>query len=217
MPKSLEDRIEERARQRVRDILSSGGVPEADIGKEILFLLPIEFVRMYQELWDLVFGQGQSPGGGGRDEGRIKRSGGAKGKGSEMKTRKMSGASGSGKRWKDKPEVVRSAEASAAKSRLDRKLVRAVETALKESRRKNNEDGKSGDETPKSELLGNGLVNHSGRTYPSQPKSDKSDTVENPLGNGEATATGERGNSRNRRCPECGSFQGPSWKRCPFH
>jgi hypothetical protein len=212
MPKSLEDKIEERARRRYRDMLASAGVSEADIGKEILFLLPTEFVRMYQELWDLAYGEVLgSPGGGGRDEGRIKRSGSAKGKGSEMKTRKMSGAAGGGKRYTPHATIIRREEAVDAKIKLDRKLVRAAETALKQSREQTNVADATGSPigaAGQAEVKANSAV---------PAHSDPNRTKGTHVPDSRETAHGRSGNSRTLQCSDCGQFQGPTWIRCPFH
>jgi len=211
MPKTVEDRIEDEVRKRLSERLASGGVASSRISQEILFMLPSEFVRMYCELYDRCFGPIMvGVGDGGKDEGRIKRKGGAVGKGSEMKTRKMSGAQGGGKRFVQGNVPIKDEESLEKKRRLDRKLVRSVEESLRGTRRGGGEPSHVTDR--------HGAVG-AGRFPDGQAKLSEGvgKGQIGQIGHGEASVEQQSGNSQNRQCPECGRWMGPSWIRCPFH
>lgn len=167
MAKRTEDHIQDEVRRRISQYHAAAGVPSGDIAKEVLYLLPSEFVRAYLELFWRALGEPVSPqGDGGKDEGRIKARGISK---SPMNTRNIPAAQ-AGRKYVQSVWPVRDEKAMDAKVKLDRQLVRAAEKTWREL-------------GGPSELRGNAASK----------------------------------NSQQRRCGECGQFQGPGWLRCPFH
>lgn len=138
MARTERDQHEAEVQRRITDMMASAGLSESRAALEVLYLLPIEFVRMYTELFELsVSWSPQTAGGGGKDEGRIKASGRSDGGDQHaggMNTRNIKAASGSGKRYHRKHWALRSQGAIEAKRKLDRALIRSATTALKDAR-----------------------------------------------------------------------------------
>lgn len=119
MSRSQEDIFEEEVKRRLRIALSNAGVEGPTANTEVLYMLPAEFVRKYRNLFDKALSW--SPQGlETKDEGRIKARG--------------QGAKSTGKRFRAGGGAygVKSEAAANAKRRLDRKLIRAIRTALEE-------------------------------------------------------------------------------------
>jgi hypothetical protein len=130
MPKKLEDRLEEELRRRSTSAAASAGLDRGRMEMEVLFLLPSEFVRMYRELFDRAFADPIRPtSDGGKDEGRVK----AKAKGDPVRHVSANGAKSTSKRFREGTWPIRDEQALAAKQKLDRKLVRAAESAATEA------------------------------------------------------------------------------------
>jgi hypothetical protein len=120
---SFEDRVEEELRRRMTAVASAAGVDRGRIELEVLFLLPPEFVRLYQALFRRALADPVAPiGDGGKDEGRIKASGKPN---DPMKARSMGGASG-GKRFVRGAWPIRDEAALQAKTLLDRRILAAI-------------------------------------------------------------------------------------------
>lgn len=131
MAKRTEDHIQDEVRRRIVAYHAAAGVPRQNIALEVLFLLPPEFVRAYQELfWQAVSDPISPQGDGGKDEGRIKAKGTSR---DPMRARSMGGAA-PGKRYIQSNWPVRDPRAADAKSKLDRSLVRSVTRVLSELR-----------------------------------------------------------------------------------
>jgi hypothetical protein len=122
MARTAEDSREDDARRRYADFLRSAGVDEGRVALEVLYLLPVEFVRAYRELYELCF---SSDSGSARDN--VKASGVGR---SPMNTRSMSGAAGNGKKYYKGSWIIRSERALDEKRKLDRKLIRSGAAAL---------------------------------------------------------------------------------------
>lgn len=147
--------IEDQVRVRVADALRSAGVNEGRVGVEVLYMLPKEFVRAYEELWYEIHGYEQvasGSGGGGdgrslgldeasvkRDEAKIRKEGGKDADGKSrgvqkggLSTRAGYGVGGGGKRYKANRDGMRvgmsekSEEALEVKRLVDRKLMKLV-------------------------------------------------------------------------------------------
>lgn len=126
MSRSYEDNIEDEVRRRLRTALTEAGVPSDQANTEVLYMLPAEFIRGYRKLFDEALSW--SPQGlETKDQGRIKARG--------------VGAKGGGKRFRNGGAYgVKSELAGEAKRKLDRKLIRAIRTALEEAHQ-SKEDG----------------------------------------------------------------------------
>lgn len=130
MAKSHADRIQDEVNRRMSAMAASAGVSRSRIELEVLFLLPPEFVRMYQELFQHALADPVTAGDGGKDEGRVKAAGKPR---DSMRARSMAGAK-SGKRFVAGHWPIRSEEAIEAKRKLDRSLVKAADKALRDAR-----------------------------------------------------------------------------------
>lgn len=147
MARDMKDVVEAEAQRRYTDLLASAnldalGIGSSRVATEVLFMLPGEFVRAYKELFEMALSWSpQTPGGGGKDEGKIKASGKTKGgKGEQgMHTREMGPAKSGGKRYTHRHFAIKSEAAVRAKSRLDRRLVRAADDAIRAARAENAE------------------------------------------------------------------------------
>src|SRR5688572_21341706 len=128
MARTVEDRIEDEVRRRLSEAGASAGLAKARLSQEVLFLLPPEFVRLYQDLFDRALGDPvQRAGDGGKDAGRLKASGKSK---DPMRARSRAGAA-HGKRFVAGVWPIRSELALEEKQRLDRAIIRAAEKAVR--------------------------------------------------------------------------------------
>src|SRR5262245_60822938 len=116
MAKTLADKVEDEIRKRVANAAAAAGVDNGRIELETMWLLPSEFVRMYQELYHMALGPAVSSGtDGGKDEGRVKAPGKPR---DELRVRSMAGAK-PGKRYVNQVFPIRDEEALEAKRKLD--------------------------------------------------------------------------------------------------
>lgn len=131
----VQDSIEREVRRRVSDALAEagvGGLGGDRVAIEVLYMLPPEFVRTYRQLFDMALEWSPKSGSGIRDEASATRASGGD-KRDPTNSRTIRGAQDSGgKRWRQMPWTVRSEAASEAKSRLDRRLVEAAQSAVRE-------------------------------------------------------------------------------------
>jgi hypothetical protein len=213
MAKKAEDHYEQEVRRRYADMLAAAGIDAGRLSLEVLYLLPPEFVRMYTELFDKALSVSPTSAGPmGKDEGRVKKAVRREGVGareSQIKGTKKAHK----KHW-----VVRSEPAMEAKRRLDRSLVRSVERALEQARRR--------------DKVVIGAATKSGPAVPddTQVVLPTADRGENKAQQGlrtEQSTVVNNGDSRSKepdrmqtpvnQCPVCGQFQSPRWTRCPFH
>lgn len=185
--RSIEDQVQAEVRRRWADYWSGAGLDEGRLGQEVLFLLPVEFVRMYQELFELALQANPSGADSGsrRDEGQIKASGrtGARDQHASagMHTRELHAAvtkPAFKQKW-----VLRSEVAGTEKRKLDRKIVRAVASALRVVK----------DEAARERAIRAGL----------------------DAGAKATPEIGDKGDMR-RICPTCSETLMTGWVRCPF-
>jgi hypothetical protein len=127
VPKTTEDAIEEEVRRRYANFLSEAGVNGGRVAQEILYMLPVEFVRMYSELFGMALRV--DSGGMSKDEGSVKAKGSV-GARDPLNARTIRGAQGNGKRWKNPSTVVKSESALEEKRRLDKRLVYLVSHSI---------------------------------------------------------------------------------------
>lgn len=121
-------------RDALRELAESGGLPSAQLGLEILYLLPDDFVKGYQEIFHAAMQGGRGEAISGRGGG-IEKSGGAKGivLGSEVGAQ----ASGTGKRWRSRTsEGVGSEKALDVKQSVDTELRLIMDQAQRALRSK---------------------------------------------------------------------------------
>jgi hypothetical protein len=113
------------------EIAAAAGIDHGRLSIEVLFLLPPQFVREYQWLFDQALDSPVRPqSDGGKDEGRVK----AKGKPrDDLRARSMGGAKKS-KRSVSGYWPIRDEEAMKVKGKLDRRLVRATTQAVDDLR-----------------------------------------------------------------------------------
>lgn len=131
-------------RDALRELMESGGLPESQLGLEVLFLLPDSFVKFYQDLFHrALIGAGSSAisgRGGGIDKAR-----GNTGMVLGSDTRLQS--QGTGKRWKNPSNNLGSDTAMKVKERIDRELEALVHDGTDALKKKATgpTGGKSGD------------------------------------------------------------------------
>lgn len=127
MSQTHTDRVNDEVRRRMTEIAAAGGIDRGRLSIEVLFLLPPQFVRMYQSIFDAALDDPVKPQlAANKDEGRIK----AKGKPrDDLKARSMGGAK-KGKRSVSGYWPVRDEDAMKIKDLLDRRIVRAVGQAV---------------------------------------------------------------------------------------
>jgi len=123
------DRVTDEVRRRMAEIAAAAGIDHGRLSIEVLFLLPPQFVRQYQWLFDQALDSPVRPqSDGGKDEGRVK----AKGKPrDDLRARSMGGAKKS-KRSVSGYWPIRDEEAVKIKALLDRRIVRAVNQAVED-------------------------------------------------------------------------------------
>lgn len=136
MAKTHQDRVEDEVRRRIAQHAVSAGVDRGRIELEVLFLLPSNFVRQYQELFHMALEDPTGGKGAGKDEGRIKASGKPKDK-VRGTAADGSHSAKSGKRFVAGHWPIRSEAALSAKQKLDKELVAAVEKAIGAARNPN--------------------------------------------------------------------------------
>jgi hypothetical protein len=131
MSQTHTDRVNDEVRRRMTEIASSAGIDRGRISVEVLFLLPPQFVRMYQRVFDAALDDPVRPQqDGGKDEGRIK----AKGKPRDDLRARSMGPAKKGKRSVSGYWPVRDEDAMKIKDLLDRRIVRAVSQATEDLR-----------------------------------------------------------------------------------
>lgn len=130
MGKSTEDLIEKEVRQRLRSMMTSAGVDQGRIELECLYELPPEFVRLYSYLHSQGLNTNPSGSGGAGvgDEGRRVKVNTSR---DPMSARTVRAAQGNGKRWSERRDPLRRDAALDERRKLDRRLVRAVEDAVR--------------------------------------------------------------------------------------
>jgi len=147
MTRRFEDLVEAEVRRRMAERLSSAGLSEGRLSHEVLFLLPEEFVREYTELFFRALKEDTAGmlGKVGGDEGQIKKGIGRRRdkftrekpkKGEEkgkLRDGNAQGARGGEKGYKDH-WIIKDDVAFEAKRRVDRKLRRIVQAAMRDAR-----------------------------------------------------------------------------------
>lgn len=123
------------------ELLQSGGLAEAKLGTEILFLLPDSFVEFYGSLFHQALRVGDSSVMHGRSGGLEK----AKGQtGMALGSDTQLQAQGSGKKYKNTPMAIGSERALKVKERIDqglRELVLDAKRSMSRSRMDNTSGG----------------------------------------------------------------------------
>lgn len=129
LEKGLEQRIEGEVRRRLTDRLASAGVGTDGVAREVLYLLPQEFVEAYRLVMMRALKlPGGVPGSEGEqvgvDQGRILAEGPtpSRYRGTE-KGLGMKRQGGGGKRWKNTGWIVRDERWLQIKTELDRRLM----------------------------------------------------------------------------------------------
>lgn len=130
----MKDEEDDRLRARLQEALVSAGVNHGRVALEVLFWMPAEFLREYQELYmrALHMGDGDDTQRAGEDEGQIKKKvkadqGGGLRTRARSKGREDEGLGGTtrgarpGKRYK-REWVVKDEQALEVKTRVDRAL-----------------------------------------------------------------------------------------------
>lgn len=120
-------------RDAIRELYESGGLPQSQLGLEILFLLPDPFVKFYSSLFHQALTGGDSRAvsgtGGGIEKSRGKRNGIVLGSESGLQ------AQGTGKRYKNPTNMVGSLAALRTKETLDKELAELVRLGTNALRR----------------------------------------------------------------------------------
>lgn len=195
--------IEDGVRARLQEILVASGVKSSEVALEVLFWLPVGFVREYGELYmrALALGDGSVGENGakaGEDQGRLVAKVPSKLRGTE----KGLSAQGGGKRYKTE-WVVKDEQALALKARIDRKLGKLAEEMNDGKEKRGGRQGSrgGGEGGERAGIRGGGGT-----------------PGENPRGLGgvdwEFDAKGERARGK---CRDCGQAMMVRWARCPFH
>ena len=123
---TIEDHIEREVQRRLTDRLASAGVSQSRIALEVLFLLPPDFVRAYENLFNRALKEPGLEGVGNRDAGsQVKRVSRKSRLSARGKTRiaEGAGAKAQSKRHRDY-WIVRDERALKHKSLIDRRLRR---------------------------------------------------------------------------------------------
>jgi hypothetical protein len=132
-------------RDAMRELMESGGLPESQLGLEVLFLLPDSFVKFYQDLFHRALVGGSSGAVSGKGGG-IDKALGHTGMVLGSETRLQ--AQGSGKRWKNPSSMIGSDKAMRVKQRIDKELESLVHDGTDALRSKaSGTGGSSGDLT----------------------------------------------------------------------
>lgn len=186
--------IEDQVRLRLQARLAAAGVAEGDVAKEVLFWLPMEFVREYEQLWAraLELGDRSSLGAMSGDEGRS-----VKKVKSSLHTRRGRGEArgGGGKVYRGE-WIVKDEIALEIKKRVDRRLKGIVQGVTDQVLR----------EKGLRKAL-RGRANIPGEeTHGSTPGSLGEDVLE---------VVGEGSRAR-KRCQRCGRIAKGEWVRCPY-
>jgi len=188
--------IEDQVRLRLQSRLAGAGVKEREVAVEVLFWLPMEFVKEYEQLFAraLSLGDRSSLQGMAGDEGRS-----VKKVKSSLHTRKPKGEAGAGKARVYRGEwIVKDEIALEIKKRVDRRLRGVVqgvrEQVLRELKKEIAARGSRGGEETGREIHG------------STPGSVGSEELET-IGSG----SGAR-----KRCQRCGKLMKGDWVRCPY-
>lgn len=106
-------------RDALRELFESGGLPEAQLGLEVLYLLPDTFVKFYADLFHQALDTNESAAsgkGGGIDK--------AKGTtGTVLGSESRAQAQGTGKKYRKPKGSIRSENAMRVKTRVDQELL----------------------------------------------------------------------------------------------
>ena len=131
MSQTHADRVNDEVRRRMAEIAAAAGIDHGRLSIEVLFLLPPQFVRMYQAIFDAALDDPVKPQlAANKDEGRIK----AKGKPRDDLRARSMGAAKKGKRSVSGYWPIKDEEAVKIKDLLDRRIVRAASQATEDLR-----------------------------------------------------------------------------------
>ena len=117
-------------RDAIRELYESGGLPQSQLGLEILFLLPDSFVKLYSSLFHQALAGGDSRAVSGKGGGLEKAAGST---GIVLGSTVGAQARGNGKRYRTPTNMVASTDALKVKETLDKELdelVRLAKNAL---------------------------------------------------------------------------------------
>lgn len=209
MAREVRDEVADKVRVRLQEILNSAGVDQGRVGIEVLYWMPAEFVRLYEELFmrGLHLGDGDDGEKAGEDEGRIV----AKVKSDRRGKKGSMAAQGGGKRYKTE-WIVKDEKALEIKRRVDRKLVELLRRELRmgwgEKKSQVRETMKKDVERGEGFLTGRDFVEalQGNQTHGSIPGEQRGDLV--PMSNGRGLIK--------YRCRDCGKIAASDWVRCPF-
>ena len=130
-------------RDALRELHESGGVAEMQLGLEVLYLLPDEFVTFYQQLFHRALrgadGQAISGKGGG-----IEKSTGRKTTGIVLGSETNLQVAGTGKRYKNPAGSIGSEKALKVKEGIDKELMALVGIGLRRLSQLNQPDSNRG-------------------------------------------------------------------------
>lgn len=196
------DRFEREARRRYADLLSSAGVDEGRVSLEVLYLLPPEFVRGYQQLFHDALKEYPSGRGSADVDGRMI----SKVKNDDVASRRSHIAGSSGKRHQNH-WTIRSEAALSVKGKLDKQLRRAIARALGELSDLRRADSE--------ERARRALIGAAGNDDEMEPD-DRTESSQQD-GSRENRTPRDRSGSEMKTCSTCGLIQSPNWRRCPFH
>lgn len=218
MALSEEERIENQVRIRVAEALSSAGMDEIGVAKEVLFWLPGDFVEYYRHLFLRGVKLGDGPDRS-VDEGQIKakvngglktRINGSRNEEGEY-TPGSAGGAAAGKRYRN-AWTVRDEAALAEKRRVDRGLRKLMEregrrTVIETEKEEDGQgQGRGGDLSSRraggSKVQGNGAREN--------PRAKSHGKLPEGM---EVRAMGRQARRIHR---ECGRVMSDDWARCPF-
>jgi hypothetical protein len=191
MARTSRDEVQDAVRVRLQEAMVSAGVGHGRVALEVLYWLPQEFVRDYQELYmrALHLGDGDDRERPGKDEGRVKAKVKAakRGKRGSMEARAKAGKYK--KEW-----VVKDEEALEVKRQVDKKLVELVRREKQKQTR--------GSSPPSGKKI-------HGSTPPSPSGGNPPREV---VGNLREMA----GKADKKVCEDCGKIAAIDWVRCPY-
>lgn len=110
-------------RDAIRELYESGGLPDSQVGLEVLYLLPDSFVQFYQQLFHKALSGADGSAISGKGGGANKAIG-APGMVLGSETRLQ--AAGGGKKWKNPTNMLGSEKAMRVKAQVDKELEQLV-------------------------------------------------------------------------------------------